>query len=458
MRAGLAILVLAGVAAGVPLGCATGGAGSDREPVRPDLPAPDRPNLVLIIGADVGYGDFGFMESPVAKTPHLDRLAAEGTLFTRGYSTASVDRPALVSLLTGLDPLMYDTRVKLRSRRLEKLGKPEPPVGIALMPTLPRMLAKRGYVSFMAGKYLEGSWQLAGFDDGTVPILGAKRLVRVSVQPVYDFIDAHADEPFFLWFAPQLPQLPYDAPPEFSDLYADSGLSSVEVGYFANLSRLDAAVGELVAYLESRDLRKRTLLVYVSDNGWQIEGFDDVDDRRDGPKGKESLYELGVRTPIVFNAPGWIPGGVVRPDIVSTIDLAPTLLDYAGAAERSSLEGYDLRPVLEGDEPASGRGKVIGSMTDVRRPNPRAKLVGRKGERSGAYLRDDRWYYILYDQGSDALFDMKEDPSQERDVSSDYPEIVADFRNKITRWRAKMTVGTGPKVYYHGPAPKGYKP
>ena len=229
----------------------------------------DRPNIVLIIGDDHGFPDFGFMGSPIVRTPNLDRLAAEGTVFTLGYSTSSKCRPALLSLLTGLGIQQYINRKNRLKAELEAEGSTTSESVIKHFRTLPRVLAQHGYRSFQAEKYWESHYTDGGFTHGMGEMKDAVKIGRETLAPVFDFIDGHLDSPFFLWFAPKLPHLPFDAPPEFADPYADFELPEGTRGYYANISRFDAAVGELLNHLEQRGLREKTLIVYVVDNGWQ---------------------------------------------------------------------------------------------------------------------------------------------------------------------------------------------
>lgn len=432
-------------------------------------PVPDRPNLILIIGDDQAYYDYGFMGSSHIRTPNLDRLAEGGTVFPMGYTTASVCRPALVSLLTGLHPFQWYFRLsELRRSKARNFGLPEvqrlsdPSVAhIALSEiqrtkTLPRLLTKHGYATFQGGKYWEGPFHLAGFTDGMARKKGPRSmtdraggwkslaLVRSTIQPVYDFIDAHVDTPFFIWFAPMLPHFPYDSPEKFLDLYSDAEHSLAARKYYANISRFDAGVGDLVAYLEAKGLRDRTLIVFVTDNGWQLEELIDPKYKpQGGPKGKMSLYEVGFRTPVIFNAPGWIFGGRVNNALVSSVDLFTTLLDYAGVPQVSDRPGISLRPILE-ERAESGRDAIIGNMTLVRPDMPEGRTAaGFRAELppGGFFLRNRRWHYIWNDEGSgrkDQLYNLEEDPDEERNIAEAHPEIVERFRERVLRWKTEM--------------------
>ena len=168
------------------------------------------PNIILIIGDDHGWPYFGFMGHPIVRTPHLDALAAESTLFPNGFTTASSCRASLMSLLTGLHPAQWDERVEALEREgASRRGQHV----IANFVTLPRLLATRGYVSFQGGKYWEGTFRDGGFTHGTKNSLepaapgawermqaaaggAGLKLGRSTMQPLWDFLDAHRGGPF----------------------------------------------------------------------------------------------------------------------------------------------------------------------------------------------------------------------------------------------------------------------
>lgn len=431
MRAAFVVAVLLG------LGCS------------PSVP----PNIVLIIGDDHGYTDFGFMGAPVVRTPHLDRLADEGTFFPVGYATASVCRPSLNTLLTGLHPHQWE----LRLRQLERSGIQRARwTEIQDVQTLPRLLAERGYTSFQAGKFWEGTFDMAGFTLGMASakkntrnlyeLMGGEslRLVRETSKPVYDFIDWHREGPFFVWFAPYLPHKPHDAPRRFTRLYQNAELPEETKRYYANITRFDAGVGELLTYLEREGLREQTLIVYLSDNGWEVSSG--VRSRYGGPKGKNSLYEVGFRTPVIFSWPGHIPAGRASAALVSTVDVFATLLDYAGAELPADRSGRSLRPVLEGR--ADGvRDVIIGAMDEVRASVAAGQPPAddeRDTRAGGRFLRDRRWHYLWYEEGDDELYDLEEDPAENHNVAAQHAERIEEFRRRVREWDAETRRGFAP--------------
>jgi arylsulfatase A-like enzyme len=393
------------------------------------------PDIVLVIGDDQGYTDFGFMGSTVAHTPRLDRLASQGTVFRVGYSTASVCRPALQTLLTGLEPLEYTAL----ARALGGAGAAAPGSGdvVQRIDTLPRLLAQRGYASFQAGKHYEGSFAEAGFSEGMVTRQdregrrAGEALVRETMQPVLDFVDRHRAQPFFLWFAPRLPHLPHDPPAEYLEPYRDTGLARPELLYFGSVTWFDTALGRLLDHLDSLGLGDRTLVVYLVDNGWEatasLEGSDYL---LGGPRGKKSLHEIGFRTPIVFRWPGHVRAGATSDALVSILDVFPTLLDYAGAVPPPGRLGHSLRPALEGSGRV-GRRALVGAMDGLRGDPP-------GGPFGGVFWRSPRWHYLYRRSGREALYDLRSDPGERRDVAAAHPGVVQRARGALRAWEDEM--------------------
>ena len=401
-----------------------------------------RPNLVLIIGDDHGYPDFGFMGSPHVETPVLDRLASEGTLFVNGYTTSSICGPTLRSLLTGRHPVQRnDTRSPAKWVRRQRRSPTLQHVN-----TLPRLLSQHGYATFQAGKLPVPDFADAGFDDSAQRSSQTRGmddggLGRGAMDPVHRFLDAQDDGPFLLWFAPLLPHLPHDAPAELRARYEQKGLSVSAILYYANITRFDMLVGELLLALEVRGLSERTLIVYLADNGWdQRWNVDPKEYLAGGLRGKHSIYDLGFRTPIILHAPGLVPAGEVRDELVSIVDLLPTLLDFAGAPIPNDLPGHSLRPFLRGG--VWPRNDVIG-WTEIARVD---HGVARPPKRAGAreigpawFLRSGDWHYVWFDRwGGELLFDVRADPREENDVAAQSSDLTTRFRRRIKAWRKQL--------------------
>ena len=377
-----------------------------------------------------------------------------GVVFELAHTTASHCRPSLNTLLTGLLPFQWNYRLNQLKESEEGFDES---FAIDHFQTLPRLLAERGYASFQAGKYWEGDFRSGGFSDGMTrafdpdvpyreaglsssaerpwnPSIASSRTTRIS--------------PSSLWFAPMLPHIPHDAPKKYRDLYEGKGLSNSARAYFANCTRYDDVVGQLLNFLAEKDLIRKTLVIYVSDNGWEQDPFaeraDPLEAFMGAPKGKLSLHDRGFRTPILFSWPDIIQQRRIPDQLVSTEDLVPTILDYAGISVPASLQGTSLRPIIEGHA-VSERRFVIGSVDFLRRDEPMHFTSFEEfGTRSGEmypparafHLRSRDWHYLWYESGHrDELFDLSRDPEEEHDVSADHADRVAGFRAEIEHWK-----------------------
>lgn len=399
------------------------------------------PNILLIIADDHGYPYLRAMGDKTVITPNIDRLVEGGTTFRIGYNTGSVCQPSLATLLNGSEPYprSYGRRQNL---------------GPAAESSLPALLTKRGYKSFQAGKYWGTNYTRGGFSGGTkgkdlqggkfVRAMGGAEGLKVgqtTMAPVYDFLNEVGDDPFFLWFAPALPHGPWDPPERYRELYRDAPIDATAVEYYATLSWLDDSVGNLVDYLEHRGLRENTLIVYLSDNG--MGPFDFEQYPTSGPRSKSTMFELGLRTPIAFNWPGHVPAGVLRDDLVSTLDLYPTLLDYAGIVPPTNRSGRDIRKAIDDGTPVGrdaivgrARGRMPGFETKEFEENPKTPKLA-------YFVRDRRWHYVWYNTlGLEVLFDLHQDPKELVDVASEHPDVIERFREKIEAWKSEPAPGS----------------
>src|SRR5437867_594264 len=244
---------------------------------------PERPNIVLIISDDQGAGDYGFQGHPHVQTPHLDKLAAASLTFPRGYVPSSLCCPSLASIITGLYPHQHKITANDPPAvpGVAKDGRGSSPELAARwnglldkVPTLPRMLAAQGYLSFQTGKWWHGDFTRGGFTHGMTK--GARHgdagltIGRQGLQPIYDFVaDARRQQkPFFVWYAPFMPHTPHTPPDRLFQKYAAKTPSPHIARYWAMCEWFDETCGELLGYLEREKLAQNTLVVYLADNGW----------------------------------------------------------------------------------------------------------------------------------------------------------------------------------------------
>ncbi|MDJ0751569.1 MAG: sulfatase-like hydrolase/transferase [Woeseiaceae bacterium] len=444
------------------------------------------PNVVLLIGDDHGYPYFGFMGDRNVETPTMDALARGGYTFSHGHVPVPYCRPSLRTMITGLTPVQYQLRLNAHIEQRKRddetyasLGDVEKRMwlsvekanGMRIFDTIPKLLKDRGYVSWQGGKWWENSYRNGHFDAGMTEgwdmdtfgtdaffheMMGAEgnELVRETMDPLFEFIDSHEDEPMFIWFGPMLPHTPLDAPYTYRKFYEDRDLSQSAKDYYANISWWDDGVGQLMDYIESKGLLEDTLFIYLSDNGWEQdadveywypEALADYDSEylTGGYHGKGSLYDLGLRTPIMFYWKGSLEHGFNENSLVSSADLMPTILDIAGADIPDGLPGYSLRPLLEEAGEIDERSALI-AYTDNRR-SPESEM-GVPAE--GYAVRTHTHHFFWYAETDETrLYDVSRDPRGKVDLSDDRPDLIEQLKQVVADW--KESVGMTTRLEIH---------
>ena len=415
--------------------------------------AASHPNIVMIVSDDQAWTDYGFMQHAAIQTPHLDRLAARSALFRRGYSPTPLCRPSLMSMITGLYPHQHgvtgnDPRqspalpaaeyAALRGRLISRIDE---------TPTIPRRLAELGYVSLQTGKWWEGNFTRGGFTNGMTrgfPQPGGRHgddgleIGRKGIQPIREFVDqAVADQkPFFVWYAPILPHTPHTPPPRLLKKYQTAERPIELARYFAMCEWFDETCGDLLNYLDEKQLSQNTLVIYVTDNGW-IQATPEMQLGREwshgfAPRSKQTPYEGGIRTPIMFSWPGRI--SPTDSDVaVSTLDVFPTVMAATGLTAPATLPGKNLLPPMTEQQPLE-RPFLCGEsyshdIADLE--NPEASLITR-------WCLEGRWKLILtYPAPEDRysfvhavnehrpqLFDVQADPFEKQNLATEHPDVV----------------------------------
>lgn len=422
------------------------------------------PNIVMIISDDQSWTDYGFAEHPVIKSPRLDQLAAESAVFPRGYVPTALCRPSLATMITGLyahqhritgnDPTPL-AGMTLSRKNPAYLSQCDALIAnIDRVPTLPKLLGEKGYISHQSGKWWEGNHRRGGFTAGMThgdPTRGGRhgdeglKIGRQGMQPVFDFIESAGEKPFFLWYAPFLPHSPHNPPPRLLQKYQQPGRPIQLARYFAMCEWFDETCGQLVDYLDQHGLSENTLVVYVTDNGW-IQRTEDTE-VPDGwkpqfaPKSKQSANEGGVRTPIMLRWPGKIQPR--RHDtLASSIDLAPTILHACGIEPPAAMQGINLLDVCNGQETA--RTAVFGEsfahdIADIH--DPTKSLLN-------LWCIEGKWKLILFHDGqlgryrvihqqrprAPQLFDLLADPHEEQNVAEQHPDVVQRMTKETQQW------------------------
>jgi uncharacterized sulfatase len=393
------------------------------------------PNVVILLSDDQAWSDYSLLGHPQIKTPHIDKLASQSVVFTRGYTPMSLCRPSLMTLITGLYPRQHlvtgndppagtDRREMLRHvRRLE---------------TLPKLLAERGYVSFQSGKWWEGNFAEGGFTAGMThgdPAKGGRhgdeglKIGRQGLQPIYDFLEANRGKPFFLWYAPMLPHTPHNPPERLLAKYRDKTESLFVAKYWANCAWWDETCGELLAHLDKTGLSENTLVVYVTDNGW----IQNPAENAYAPRSKRSPNEGGIRTPVMLRWPAKLKPARDDRTLVSTIDLAPTILAACGVPAAKEMRGINLLDVAAGKD--SGRDTIFGGIyghdvIDINRAEP--NLLQR-------WCIAGDWKLIEEPDGSKPeLYHLSIDSTEEKNLATDEPQRVKELSAKIkAEWASR---------------------
>lgn len=422
----------------------------------PQLFAAKPPNIVLIISDDQAWSDYGFMGHAVVETPRLDRLSQESVLFRRGYVPTALCRPSLMSLatghyahrhgVTGNDPSPKHARPNsalYRQQRAELIARLEQ------FETLLKLLAERGYWSHQSGKWWEGSYSHGGFTHGMTrgfPDPGGRhgddglKIGRQGMQPIADFVKMAINEgkPFFLWYAPFLPHTPHNPPERLFQKYKNIVKSIHIARYYAMCEWFDETCGTLLDILDRNKVRENTLIVYVADNGW----IQHPSRRGYAPRSKQTPYEGGVRTPIFFHWPDKL-APANRAEVVSSVDIFPTILAAAGARMPENLPGLNLMPYLKTGVKID-RKYILGEgfahdIADVEKPE--ASLLYR-------WTIEGKWKLLLTYDGEvnryhtthpraekrPQLFDLIADPAEQRNLAGQYPDIVSHLAENIASW------------------------
>ncbi len=390
------------------------------------------PNIVLIISDDQSWTDYSFMGHEAIETPNIDRLAKQSRLFKRGYVPSSLCCPSLASMITGLYP--HQTKITgneppmpAGGRNSEQYRKQvqECVSFIDDLPTLPRLLAKRGYVSHQSGKWWQGHYSRGGFTHGMThgdPKRGGRhgdvglKIGREGMDEIFDFIEEADDKPFFVWYAPFLPHTPHNPPKRLLEKYAKKTESKFIARYWAMCEWFDETCGQLLDHLDEKKLADDTIVLYVTDNGW----IQRADNGRYAPRSKRSQYDGGLRTPIMVRWPGKVKPED-RPELANSIDLAPTILKACGLAPTEAMQGIDLLD----DEALAKRKSTYGAIylhnaVDIHKPS--ANLTYR-------WLINGDWKLILphkenvttrakqKDTGDIELYNLAKDPHERKNLA-----------------------------------------
>jgi arylsulfatase A len=399
------------------------------------------PNIVFVICDDLGINDLHCYGRNDHNTPHLDRLAEQGTRFNSAYASQAICSASRAGLLTGLNPARLHLTTYLPGRAdktSQRVLHPEIAMHIPTsVKTFPRYFKEAGYTTGFIGKWHIGSQPGPaehGFDHvyyhsegkNTTPSEeeGGKAEYELTYETI-KFIESNKDKPFVAYLGHYTPHIPYTAKPHLIDKNKDA----FEPVYAALIETLDDTIGLLMNKLEELELADNTIFVFTSDNGGLHvpEGeHKRVTHNTPYRAGKGYTYEGGQRVPLIVRWPGHIPAGRIAQAPVNNIDWIPTLLELAQAPAPSGLDGISFAKALSGEN------------------MPERKLFWHfphytnQGSRPSGAARDHNWMLIeFYDEDKTELYDLSADISERKDLSRQYPERTASLQKALDIWRKK---------------------
>lgn len=418
------------------------------------------PNVIVILADDLGYGDLGSYGHPTIRTPQLDRMAREGMRFTQFYVAANVCSPSRASLLTGRLPIRNGVTGNLA------VFFPHSATGLPLSEiTLADALKTKGYRTGIVGKWHLGSQpdylpNKRGFDYyfgipysndmipqnnyqipyPPLPLYENEKVLETDpdqttltnryTDAAIRFIKGSKGKPFFLYYPNNAPHTPLYASP------AQKGKSKRGI-YGDVVEEFDNSIGRILKTLKEQGIDKNTIVIFLSDNGpWLTQG-EDGGSAGLLSEGKGSTYEGGMRVPAIARWPGHIPAGVENTALISSLDLFPTILHWAGAElpKDRQLDGTDLGTVFKG----SGKGRDVffyyeGQTLHAIRKGPwKAAFVTHAGYAKAAPEKHE----------TPLLYNLEVDPSEKYDQSAKQPELIAAFKALYQQQVAALTAAPG---------------
>jgi arylsulfatase A-like enzyme len=435
-----------------------------------------KPNILFILADDLGYHDLSCMGSNYYETPHIDRIAREGMVFTEGYAASRVCSPSRASIMSGKFTARHGitdwigARTGEEWRKAGRFNKLLPPEYIHNLPheytTLPEALKEAGYKTFFAGKWHlgnEGSWpedhgfdiNKGGWDKGS-PMGGfyapwdnprlesgpdGESLTLRLAHETSNFIKSYKDTTFFAFLSFYAVHAPLQTTQEKWAKYRkkaeDNGIQEIgfEMGPFLPIRQfqdnpiyaglvetMDDAVGMVLNTLDELGLADNTIVIFTSDNGGVASGDAFATSNKPLRGGKGYQFEGGIREPYFIKVP-WMETAGKKTDVpVIGTDFYPTLLELSGAKLKPGehIDGTSLVPVLNGDD------------IKIRPLIWHYPHYGNQGGEPSSVIRSEKWKLIhYYEDGRIELYDLNSDLSETNDVSSEHPELTKQLHEQL---------------------------
>ncbi len=448
-------------------GAAAGLCGAVAQPVKPL-------NFVFILADDLGWADLGCYGGDLVETPNIDRLAGQSVRFTNAYAAAPVCSPTRAALMTGKHPArLHMTTWFESSGNPPKTNKLIPPVTVGDMPlqevTVAEALRTRGYLNALIGKWHLGSAgyypEAQGFDvniggtfwgapqtffypyTGTRNYGGEFRYVphlefgrpgeyltdRLTTEALNVMEKAKA-QPYFVYLAHHAVHTPVEGKAELVERYklrVRPGMHHQNVKYAAMIASLDESVGRVLRKIDDDGMADRTVVIFTSDNGGFTNPYrgEPVTDNSPLRSGKGSLYEGGVRVPLMVRWPGVTTAASVSKEPVVTMDLYSTMLDAAGMKGSpeyaKGVDGLTLTGLLRQPKGKLGRDALYFHYPHY---YPTTSPV--------SAIRAGDWKLLEYlEDGHTELYNLAEDLSEKKDLSAAMPARSSELRARLADWR-----------------------
>lgn len=414
-----------------------------------------RPNILVILVDDLGYGDLGCYGAPDIESPHLDRLAAEGLRFTRFYSNSPVCSPTRAALLSGRFPERCGVPGVIRTHRANNWGHLTPDTTL-----LPALLRPAGYETVHIGKWHLGltspnlptdrgferfdGWLGDMMDDyfahrrhdinylrrGTEVVDPPGHATELFCAWFLEWLrERDAARPFFCYLCFNAPHAPIQPPPEWLERIRARRpeLGDKRARLVALIEHMDDAIGRCLAGLDAAGLRDDTLVFFVSDNGGDLPCAASCGPLR---AGKGTLYEGGIRVPAIARWPGQIAPGGTCDSTWLTCDLTPTALELAGAPTLGGLDGRSLLPVLRDPSLPRPPQDLFFTRLEGSREFP-------DGWTTDAIVRDGWKLMRPLHTAPYELYHLNDDPLEQRNVIGDEPARAAELRAALERQLAE---------------------
>jgi arylsulfatase A len=443
--------------------------------------AQEKPNIILILADDLGYGDLGCFGSLRIKTPALDKMADEGKKCTQFYASSAVCTPTRVGILTGKYPLRFNVSKHFNDREMFLDNN---------MLTIPKALHKEGYTSMHVGK-----WHLGGLNETHIKnreksmpgplehgfdnylamledpayrgvLMREKRLYKdagkylvyndsliaknpkhwtdIKFDAAVEFISKQSQtkKPFYLHLCLDAPHAPYEeASGNILKTYPEQ--KGDDRLYRGMVSHLDKGVGRILEQLKKRNIAKNTLVLFTSDNGPAYQGSPGYFKGR-----KVDFHEGGIRVPTIAWWPGKIKAGSESDALLNTIDLLPTFLGVATGKKtvRTSLDGMDITPVLTRSTIAKERPTMFWEISTSYKKNHNYRKTTDilKTPKTNQIARSGKWKLLAIEGVAHELYNLEEDPYERWNLVLSHREITQKLEKELNHW---LQEPRGPKPY-----------